>query len=170
MQKMLNPNTTIWVVPENGVVDPDAPTDAELNAGTNISCAIVRGYTLNPTGSSTDDSASICDTGNVSNRLYDNYEGTLTMFRDADATDVESVYNVAFQLFTQPDNRVWVYRRVGKRNTVAAAADDQVEGFLFTNDNITSIDGGDNGPVQFTVPFLPQGHYTGYVDVVAATP
>lgn len=166
-QKMLNPNTTIWVVPETGVVDPDAPTAAEINAGTNISCAIVRGYTLNPTGSSTDDSASICDTGNVSNRLYDNYEGTLTMFRDADETDATSVYNVAHALFIEPDNRVWVYRRLGKRNTVAAATGDTVEGFLFSNDNITSIDGGDNGPVQFTVPFLPQGHYTGYVKVVA---
>lgn len=166
-QKMLNPNTTIWVVPESGVVNPDAPKASELNAGTNISCAIVRGYTLNPTGSTTDDSASICDTGNVSNRLYDAYEGTMTMFRDAVATDVTSVFNIAFNLFKTPDNRVWVYRRLGKRNTVSAAATDQVEGFLFTNDNITSIDGGDSGPVQFTVPFLPQGHYTGYVTVTA---
>jgi hypothetical protein len=166
-QKMLNPNTTLWVVPEIGVVNPDAPKASEINAGVNISCAVVRGYTLNPTGSSTDDSASICDTGNVSNRLYDNYEGTVTMFRDADETDAESIYNVAFELFNQPDQRVWVYRRLGKRNTVAATTGDTVEGFLFTNDNITSVDGGDNGPVQFTVPFLPQGHYTGYVKVVA---
>lgn len=166
--KMLNPNTTIWVVPEGGVVNPDAPTAAELNAGTNISCAIVRGYTLNPTSSDTDNSASICDTGNVTNRLYDNYEGTLTMFREGDATaNATSIYEVAFQLFKDPDNRVWVYRRLGKRNDVPAAAGDTVEGFLFSNDRITSVDGGDNGPIQFTVPLLAQGHYTGYVDVAA---
>lgn len=168
MKKMLNPNTTLWVVPESGIVDPDEPTAAEINAGTNISCAVVRGYTLNPTASDTDDSASICDTGNVANRLYDNYEGEITFFRDAVATDVASVYNKAFDLFLEPDERVWIVRRLGKRNDVAAATGDQVELFLFSNDRLRSLDGGDAGPIQFTVPFLPQGTYTGYVDVAAA--
>lgn len=166
--KMLNPNTTIWVLPESGVVNPEAPTAAELNAGENISCAIVRGYTLNPTASDTDDSASICDTGNVANRLYDNYEGELTMFRDGDTEDAVSVYNIAHELFKEPDQRVWVYRRLGKRNTVAAVTGDEVEGFLFSNDRLRSIDGGDAGPIQFTVPLLAQGTYTGYVSVVGA--
>ena len=165
--KMLNPNTTIWVIPENGIVDPTAPTVTEINAGENISCAIVRGYTLNPTASDTDDSASICDTGNVANRLYDNYEGELTMFRDGDSADATSVYNIAYELFKEPDQRVWVARRLGKRNTVAAAAGDEVELFLFSNDRIRSVDGGDAGPIQFTVPFLAQGTYSGYVEVVA---
>jgi hypothetical protein len=97
-KKMLNPRTTLWVVPENGVVNPDAPTASELNAGKNISCAVVRGYTLNPTASDTDDSASICDTGNVSNRLYDNYEGELTLFRDAD-TDADFGLQRGFRAF-----------------------------------------------------------------------
>jgi hypothetical protein len=166
-KKMLNPNTTLWVIPENGVVDPYAPTVAEINAGENISCAVVRGYTLNPTASDTDDSASICDTGNVSTRLYDNYEGEITFFKDADSADATSVYNIAFDLFVEPDVRYWVYRRLGKRNTVAAIAGDMVEGFLFENDRIRSLDGGDAGPIQFTVPFLPQGTYTGYVAVDA---
>jgi len=165
--KMLNPKTTLWVIPENGVVNPDAPTAAELNAGTNISCAVVRGYTLNPTASDTDDSASICDTGNVSTRLYDNYEGSLTMFREGDSAAVDSVYAEAFELFRDPDNRVWVYRRVGKTNTATATTGDTVEGFLFSNDRTISVDGGDAGPIQFTVPLLPQGHYTGYVSVGA---
>jgi hypothetical protein len=163
--KMLNPNTTLWVVPENGVVNPDHPTAAEINAGTNISCAVVRGYTLNPTSSDTDDSASICDTGNVANRLYDNYEGSLTMFREGDSSDATSVYAEAFELFKEPDNRIWVYRRLGKRNTVTATNGDVVEGFLFSNDRTISVDGGDAGPIQFTAPLLAQGHYTGYVTV-----
>jgi hypothetical protein len=168
MQKMLNPNTTLWVIPEDGVVDPENPTAAEINAGVNISCAVVRGYTLNPTASDTDDSASICDSGNVSNRLYDNYEGELTMFRDADSSDATSVYNKARELFMEPDFRHWVYRRVGKKNALPAVATDEVEGFLFANDNIRSVDGGDAGPIQFTVPELAQGNYTGYVDVKTA--
>jgi hypothetical protein len=128
----------------------------------------VRGYTLNPTSSDSDNSASICDTGNVTNRLYDNYEGEITMFRDSDSTDATSIYNEAFDLFRDSDFRHWVYRRVGKKNDVAATTGDVVEGFLFVNDNIRSIDGGDAGPIQFTVPELAQGTYTGYVDVAGA--
>jgi len=170
MQKMLNPNTTITVIPEAGIVNPDAPTAAELNAGENVSCAIVRGYTLNPTDSDTDDSASICDSGNVENRLYDNYEGEFTFFRDADTDDTLSVYNTARDLFEQPDQRVWIARRLGKKNTEPFVAGDKVELYLFSNDHMRSVDGGDAGPIQFTVPLLQQGNYTGYVTVAGTTP
>lgn len=165
--KMLNPNTTLWVLPQTGVANPDSPSVAEINAGINISCAIVRGYTLNPIASDTDKTASICDTGNVATRLFDNYDGSLTMFREGDATDQTGTYAVAFNLFKNPDNHVWVYRRLGKRNTVAAIAGDIVEGFLFSNDRSISLDGGSAGPIQFTAVLLPQGHYTGYVPVTA---
>lgn len=165
--KMLNPNTTLVVVPEDNVVNPLAPTAVELNAGTslNISCAVTRGYTLNPTDSDTDDTASICDTGNVQNRLFDNYEGELTLFRDGNIADAASIFNIAFQYFLLPDKRFWVYRRLGKKSTQAFADGDLVEGFLFVNDRTRSVDGGDSGPIQFTVPLLAQGNYTGYVNV-----
>lgn len=165
--KMLNPNTTLVVVPEASVVNPLAPTAAELNTGAaiNISCAVTRGYTLNPTDSDTDDTASICDTGNVQNRLFDNYEGELTLFRDGNIADAASIFNIAFQYFLLPDKRFWVYRRLGKKSTQVFADGDVVEGFLFVNDRTRSVDGGDSGPIQFTVPLLSQGTYTGYVNV-----
>jgi hypothetical protein len=172
-QKMLNPNTTLVVVPEANVVNPLAPTAVELNATTslNISCAVTRGYTLNPTDSDTDDTASICDTGNVQNRLFDNYEGELTMFRDGNAADGASVFNIAFNYFKSVDQRFWVYRRLGKKSTLPFVDGDLIEGFLFVNDRTRSIDGGDSGPIQFTVPLLAQGTYTGYVNVgVVAAP
>lgn len=167
--KMLNPNTTLIVVPEASVVNPLTPSAAVLNGGTaiNISCAVTRGYTLNPTDSDTDDTASICDTGNVKNRLFDNYEGELTVFRDANIADNTSIYNVTFQYFKAPDVRFWLYRRLGKKSTVAITAGDLVEGFLFANDRVRSVDGGDSGPIQFTVPLLAQGTYTGYVAAIA---
>ena len=182
-KKMLNPNTTLWVIDAEDVLDIKAITAAAINGdpgdpladpvvpptpgALNFSCAVVRGYTLNPTDSDTDDSASICDSGNVENRLYDNYEGEFTMFRDADVDDATSVFNQAFEYFKTPDKRFYVIRRVGKRNNVAAAAGDEVEAFLFTNDHIRSVDGGDDGPIQFTVPMLQQGHYTGYFELTA---
>ena len=92
-KKMLNPNTTLWAVDADDVTNIKNITATELNAALNFSCAVVRGYTLNPTDSDTDDSASICDSGNVENRLYDNYEGEFTMFRDADVLDNLSIFN-----------------------------------------------------------------------------
>lgn len=182
-KKMLNPNTTLWVIDADDVLDITELTAADLNGtpgdpeaeppvapvegALNFSCAVVRGYTLNPTDSDTDDSASICDSGNVENRLYDNYEGEFTMFRDADVDDATSVFNQAFEYFKTPDKRFYVVRRVGKRNTVAAATGDEVEAFLFTNDHVRSVDGGDDGPIQFTVPLLQQGQYTGYFELSA---
>lgn len=167
-KKMLNPNTTLWAIDAEDVLDiADLSADDLNNDALNFSCAVVRGYTLNPTDSDTDDSASICDSGNVENRLYDNYEGEFTMFRDADTTDTTSVFNQAFEYFKEPDKRFYIVRRIGKRNTVAATAGDEVEAFLFTNDHIRSVDGGDDGPIQFTVPMLQQGHYTGYFELSA---
>lgn len=167
--KMLNPNTTLIVVPASFITNPAAPSAAVLNGANaiNISCAVTRGYTLNPTDSDTDDTASICDTGNVQTRLFDNYEGEITMFRDGNIADNTSVYNQAFQYFRSPDQSFYVFRRLGKKSTVAIATGDIVEGFFFTNDRIRSVDGGDAGPIQFTVPMLSQGNYTGYVAAVA---
>lgn len=168
-KKMLNPNTTLWAIEADDVLDINALTVEELNAATalNFSCAVVRGYTLNPTDSDTDDSASICDSGNVENRLYDNYEGEFTMFREGDLDDTTSVFAKAFEFFKEPDKLHYIVRRVGKRNTEVAAVGDEVEAFLFANDRIRSVDGGDDGPIQFTVPELQQGTYTGYFKLVA---
>lgn len=168
-KKMLNPNTTLWAIEADDVLDINALTVEELNAATalNFSCAVVRGYTLNPTDSDTDDSASICDSGNVENRLYDNYEGEFTMFREGDLDDTTSVFTKAFEFFKEPDKLHYIVRRVGKRNTEVAAVGDEVEAFLFANDRIRSVDGGDDGPIQFTVPELQQGTYTGYFKLVA---
>lgn len=165
--KMLNPNTTLVVIEDSKVANPLSPTTAELNGANakNISCAVTRGYTLNPTDSDTDDTASICDSGNVQTRLFDNYEGELTMFRDGNSTDASSVYNIAFKFFKNPDVKFWVYRRVGKKSTTAFADGDLIEGFLFMNDRTRSVDGGDSGPIQFTAPLLAQGNYTGFTYV-----
>lgn len=160
MRKLMSPNTTIWWVDADAVKDPKAPTVAELNAGQNISCAIARGYTLNPTSSDTDDSASICDEGNVQTPTYDNYEATLTAFNEADDSDVASVYALFNDLFEKKGALGYLYRRIGKKSSVPATETDTVEGFYVLSDNPQTIDGGDNGgPIQTTVPFFQQGLY-----------
>lgn len=160
MKKMMSPKTTIWWVDEDGVVDPLHPKVSELVAGENISCAIVRGYTLNPTASDTDNTASICDSGNVVNPTFDNYEATLTFFYESDDTDTESVFKTATDLFEVKGARGYLYRRIGKLSSMPPVATDKVEGFFVQSDNPSTVDGGDNGgPIQLTVPFLQQGLY-----------
>lgn len=166
MRKMMSPVETLVWVDENGVADPYNPTAAELNAGLNISCAVVRGYTLNPSGSDTDNTASICDDGNVDTPTLGNYEANMTFFRDENVADIVSVYNKAWALFRRKLRGGFIYRRVGFRQNVPFAAGQEVEGFKLLSDapmTVTSGDGG--GPVQFTVPFFQQGLHTGNVYV-----
>lgn len=170
-EKLLAPNVTIWWIPDAGVADPTAITTAEVNAGSNISCAIVAGYTLNPTDPNVDNTKSICDNANVDNPTQDQYNGNLTFFRDKDVTNNDSVYNKAFQLFRYGGAVGYLVRRVGKLNSDPAADGDDIQPFSFESDLPSSIDGGENPPpVQFTVPFIPNGKAAGAIQTLATTP
>lgn len=155
-QKLLAPNTTIWWVPTAGMANYLAPTVAEINAGSNISCAIVTGYTLNPTDSDTDNTKSICDNSNVANPTFDNYEANLPLFRSIVA-DSSGVYYVAFNLFKKPGAAGYLVRRIGKNNAAVAAIGDYVSVFGVESDVPTDIESDSGGPIQLSVPFLPQG-------------
>ena len=165
--KLLEPTTTIWWVPLAGIANPYAPTVAEVNAGSNISCAIVTGYTLNGTGANTDNSRTICDVANVDNPTTDQYDGSLTFFRDANPADVSSVYNTAFNLFKAVGAQGYLVRRIGKVSSTTAASADDVEVFGFESDYIKSVDGAQNAPpIQFTVKFIPLGVMSGLFALV----
>lgn len=158
--KMMAPNETIWWVPVEGLTpayDPEAPTAAALNnaATTNISCAVVTGYTLNATASDTDDSSSICDSANVMTPTYYNYEANLVLFRERDLDNVDSVYAKVFALFRSADAAGYLVRRVGYPNDTPAAAGQVVSSFLVSSD--VPQDTVTDANIQMTVPFLPQG-------------
>lgn len=155
-RKMLSPNTTIWWVPTAGVANYLAPTAAEINAGTNLSCAIVTGYTLNATDSDVDNTKSICDNSNTSNPTFDNYDGNLTFFRSIVA-DSSGVYWAAFNLFKNEGASGYLIRRIGKNNAAVAAIGDTVSVFGFESDVPTDTESNAGGPIQLGVTFLPQG-------------
>jgi hypothetical protein len=157
-RKLLSPNTTLWAIPLAGVADPAGvgPTVAEINAGTNFSCAVVTGYTLGPTDPDTDDSTSICDNGNVVTQTYDNYEMAITMFRDDTLADAVSVYNIAYALFKQPAEFIFV-RRIGKQSTLPAVATDIVDWFGFDVDYFKDLDDR-KAPMQFSIKGIPDGY------------
>lgn len=157
MAKMMSPNTTIWWVPESANYDPALPSAALLTAARNISCAVVSGYTLNATDSDTDDSTSICDGANVDVPTFYNYEANITFFRDADMTATTSDFAKAFAFFKQGKQSGWLVRRVGYLSSVAAAVGQKVSSYKVMSDNPQDVV-EDGGPIQYTVPFLPQGN------------
>lgn len=156
MPKMMSPNTTIWWIPLAGIVNPLNPTIAEINAGTNISCAIVTGFTLGATDSDTDDSKSICDDSNVQTPTFDNYEANLSFFR-SDLVAVTAVYNTAFNLFKTDRVEGYLVSRHGKASTLPLVATDIISLFRVISDAPQDVEGDGGAPIQFTVPFLPQG-------------
>lgn len=156
MAKMMSPNTTIWWVPESANWNPAAPSAALLTAARNISCAVVSGYTLNATESDTDDSTSICDGANVELPTYYNYEANITFFRESDIANTTSDYAKAFAFFKDGRKSGWLVRRVGHVSSVAAAAAQVVSSYKVISDYPQDVV-EDGGPIEFTVPFLPQG-------------
>lgn len=166
MAKMMSPNTTIWWVPEAVNYNPAAPSAALLTVARNISCAVVSGYTLNATDSDTDDSTSICDGANVELPTYYNYEANITFFREANLVDVTSDYAKAFAFFKAGRQTGWLVRRVGYLSSVAAAATQVVSSYKVISDYPQDVV-EDGGPIEFTVPFLPQGNMALNVALVA---
>lgn len=153
--KMLAPNVTLWWVPAAGVTDYTAITVAQINAGVNLSCAVVKGYTLNPTDSDTDSTQSVCDSANVDNFTKDNYEGQFSFFR-SDLVSNTAVFTSAHTAFKKPDATGFWVERLGKGNAAVAAVGDEVSVYGFTSDwprvEFTDENGG---PILESVKFLP---------------
>lgn len=168
--KMMSPNTRIDWYPLNGFANWEEPTIAELNAGTNISCAIAQGYTLNFTASDTDDSKTICDEGNVQNRGFANYEASLSFYRaPIDATDEQSTtFELARAIF-KGNERVegYLVSRHGWKSSVPYAAGQHVSIFHVMSDLSRTVSGEGGQPIQMEVPFLSQGNARANYEVAA---
>ena len=172
MPKMIPPNVYVGWVPIDAITDTaDLFKAATYTGGStkavNISCAIVTGMTLGATESDTDDSRSICDSGNAKTPTIANYEASLTFFREAIAAGQKapgntSVYDKAFQLFKKGTQaglvEGYLVQRIGFRQEVPMEKDMEISVYKVVADNPKDeIDDG-NAPIQFTVPFLPQGY------------
>lgn len=165
-EKMMSPNTTIWYVPLAGLTTPAAPKATEINAGTNISCAIVTGYTLNATASDTDDSKTICDEANVQTRTLGNYEANISFFRDPVGA-TPTVFTTAYDLFKVARVEGWLVSRQGKKSTALAAVSDIVSVYKVMNDASMDETSDKGTPIRFTVPFLQRGEFYVNTTVVA---
>lgn len=143
-EKLLPAHVGIYAAYPEYAVDPLRPTAAELNNlfvyGTNedgmvfnISCAITDDYTLNQTGSDTDDTRTICDEGEVSNPTFWNYDASLDGLRDRDL-DAQGVYNLFAELFRGVDCPFYLIKRIGPDQAAAFAVDQEVSIYGVTTD------------------------------------
>lgn len=161
--KMMSPNSRIDWIPFAGLTTPSAPKATELNAGTNLSAAIVTGYTLGALASDVDNSKSIADEGNVDTPTLGNYDGKLQFFRDAVGTGTQqapvpsTIFTTARALFLTAKVEGWLVSRHGAKQNVAYAAGDVVSAFHFVSDYMMTIDQEGGKPILSEVQFLPQG-------------
>lgn len=156
--KMMSPNTRIDWYPMNGFANWEEPTIEELNAGTNISCAIAQGYTLGFTASDTDDSKTICDEGNVQNRGFSNYEANLPFFRDG-IGDNPTVFTTARDLFKGNErSEGYLVSRQGWKSTVPYSENQHINIYHVMSDLSRTTLGEGGVPIQLEVPFLAQGN------------
>lgn len=163
MKKMMSPNTRIDWIPVAGLTGLPVLKATQLNAGQNISAAIVKGFTLGATDSGVDTSSTIVDEGTVETQTDENYEGKLNFFRDAIGTGTQlapeaaTAFTTAFNLFKAPHTEGYLVSRHGKKATEPYAAGDVVSVFRFKNDHLKELEGDDSGPMQIEVEFFPQG-------------
>lgn len=165
-QKMVSPTTGIWFVPAaGGPASASAMTSAQINAGVNLSCAIETGFKLGALASDKDASRTICDSGNVDNFTYDNYEADLTFFRDS-GVNVIAAFAAAWSLLQVPGQLGYLVARYGKLSTVAVTATDVVSVFAVESDQPIDIDDS-TAPIKFQVPFVPKGDMLTFFQLAA---
>lgn len=166
--KVLRGDVTIWVAYPEAFADPSAPTSAEM-ADTdfvhNISCAVSDDYTLNATDSATDDSMSVCDTGNRVTPTFANYEASLDGFIDEDPV-AAGVYNAFRDFFRAKGSDYYLIKRLNVAQGSAVAPGHILYLYRVETDNSQLLT--ERGQVAKTgARFKPQGEMYSDVEVAA---
>lgn len=168
--KLLRPNVGIYVATADAFADWSAPTLTEITNATkvfNISPAVTDDYTLNMTDSDTDDSLAIVDNASVQTPTYYNYEASLDGFRDEDP-DADSVYNKFRALFSAPDVKYYLIKRIGYAHDAAFAASQLVSVYGVKTDFPVELL-GDGEMIRDGARFLTTGEVAVNVAIGAGT-
>ncbi len=147
-----------WVPGDTGIASVSAPTTAELNAGTDLTCLMVSSYEVRPDGSETTNERAVCEGSNVVAPTVQNYTGNLILFRQFDSTTGAPEADDPINTFEYQTLGFFV-RRLGKDYSDAWAAADEVEVYKFMADTPQPQGGAGEGYLKVTVPLLPQGSF-----------
>ena len=114
-----------------------APTVAELNAGIDASCRILKSdYRLSPTASDTIADSDLCSDGNAVAFGASNYEGSVTPFWYLDAAGKTIVgEDMVYQAMKTKGTRLWLVEREGPKYTTAWTIADVVEVYEVITDH-----------------------------------
>ena len=174
-KKMTGQKTTLWwVKPALWTANPvtldlsDMTTAIGAGNMINFTEAIEAGYTLNSSGSDTDESTSVATEGNGLSRGAANFEADITFFREKDpVTNTDSLFEDAFQLFkTRGVEGYWV-QRFGYRFDTALAVGHLLNVYKVVSDYPQDVESDSGGPIRFRVPFGQNGFMLKHTAVVA---
>jgi hypothetical protein len=168
--KMLRPNVGLYVATSDAFADWRAPTLTEITDAAkvfNISPAVTDDYTLNMTDSDTDDSLAIVDNATVTTPTYNNYEASFDGFRDENPA-ADSVYNKFRSLFSAPDVKYFLIKRVGKVHSAAFEAGDLISMYGVSTDFPVELL-GDGEMLRTGARFLVTGQVKVNVAVAAGS-
>nr|DAW17361.1 MAG TPA: major tail protein [Caudoviricetes sp.] len=168
--KLLRPNVGIYVATSDAFANWAAPTLTEITSATkvfNISPAVTDDYTLNMTDSDSDSSLAIVDNASVETPTYYNYEASLDGFVDENLT-ATSVYNKFRDLFSAPDVKYYLIKRVGYAHDAAFAAGQLISVYGVKTDFPVDIV-GDGEMIRLGARFLTTGEVAVNVAVGAGT-
>lgn len=151
----------IAFIPINGLANPAAPTDTELNAGVMISEAVAFDGTTWPTMADSNDieDRSILDAGNATSRGFASYEGSVQLFYPRDLNETATTFGKAFEMLRIPGGEYWVVTRIlqnVKGQPTPFATGQYVSVYKFIADTFINDTEGEDS-YKYTVELLQQG-------------
>ena len=159
--------TYLTDAPENAA----APTAEELNAGHEMSCAILTSdFEFTGAASETLSNKTLCQKGNAQRPGAKNHTAAHTIYREyleGGGPDEEDA-DQGFQAVKQQGTTIWIYARLTDKDSTEdwEAGDEIYTGGEFVAD--TPAMGALDDDISFRVPFLPQRVYD-FIEVGSGT-
>lgn len=133
-------NVRMWWVPENGLANPEAPTEAEMAAALDISDAVSwNDKDFGVQASNTSEDPAITAKGRVTNRGAAQYGGSLSLYYPADRTDTSSIYTQVEAILGKPGTRGYLVSRVDGRELTSSTGTANNPGILAKAGDLVTV-------------------------------
>ena len=142
--------------------DPRSPTVAELTAGVDLSCSIMKSdFQLGATGDETISEATLCEPGQGNDMGATTFAGTMTVFRMLDDSGKAVLEeDVAYAALKAKGTKGWIVEREGPQYDVPWTAGDEVEVYEVTTGSVQKPSDRSAGYIKRTIPLGVQNAWT----------